>query len=145
MPNLLGLTLTEAEATLLKYDLEKGNVDWDFSIEQANGKIYRQFPYDAGKEVTKGDQVDLFVSLGYPKGVNVIPGEVLVVQDESKTSEVTITIRDSRGRDIVWKKEMITGSKYYDQIELILMPGDKGTISIYLDDALYQQKPVFYY
>ncbi len=145
MPDLIGLSLTEAEATLLKYDLIKGEVREDYTLEQEKGRIYRQFPFDAGKEVTSGDQVDLFVSLGYPKEAKTIYGDALVVQDENKSSEVTIVIHDSRNKNITWKKEVVTGSRFYNQIDLILLPGEKGTITIYIDEVLYQQKTVYYY
>ncbi|OEF99080.1 hypothetical protein BHF71_02540 [Vulcanibacillus modesticaldus] len=145
MPNLIGLTESEARAILLKYDLEIGEIKKDFTFEQDKGKVYRQFPFDPGREVTIGDKVDLYISLGYPQDAKSIYSDILVPLNGDQQAEITIVIRDSRERDIVWKKENVTGSKFYDQIELILLPGHKGTISVYKDGKLYLKKTVDYY
>lgn len=145
MPNLIGKTQAEAEAELTIRDLSLGKIDKDYSFEQPEGRVFRQFPFDPGREVTAGDQVDITVSLGYPKEAKTIYGDILIRLDEDEEAEISIVIRDSREQDIVWKKEKIKGTQFYDQIGLILMPQEQGSIIIYKNGELYQTKPVQYY
>lgn len=144
MPDLIGLTVAEAEAVLLKDDLTIGNIKEEYTLDQPAGKIFMQFPYESGMDVTKGDQIDVYVSLGYPSGSKTVYGDYLLILDENEQVEIKIVIYDSREENIEWEKELITGSKYYDQIELLLKPGESGLISIYINNKLYQQKRVYY-
>ncbi|WP_339063434.1 Stk1 family PASTA domain-containing Ser/Thr kinase [Tepidibacillus marianensis] len=67
MPNLIGKTEDEARSILLKNGLKLNSVEKDYSTEQTEGKIFRQFPFSPSDEVTVGDKVDISISLGYPK------------------------------------------------------------------------------
>ncbi|MFV9509929.1 Stk1 family PASTA domain-containing Ser/Thr kinase [Tepidibacillus sp. LV47] len=144
MPNLIGLTEDEARNILLKYGLEINTIEKEYTSEQEKGKIFRQFPFSPGDEVTAGDKVDLSISLGYPKEAKKVMGDVLVDISEGETAQIKITLDDARGKNILWKEEQITGPKYYENIELVLMPGMQGTINVYRDGKLFQMKKINY-
>jgi len=140
MPNLIGLTEDQARSILLKNGLVLNSIEKDYSSEQAEGKIYRQFPFSPDDEVTVGDKVDISISIGYPKEAKKIMGEVLVDINPGEVAQIKITIDDARGKNILWKEEQIIGPKYYDNIELILLPDTQGTINVYKDGKLYRTK-----
>ena len=145
MPDLIGFTESEAIALIKTNDLELGNTEWDYTFEQPKGMVYRQFPYDPGSEVTAGDKIDLWISLGYPENAKTIYGEVMVLVEEEEKAEVTIIVRDSREKDVMWKKETISSTTVFNQIELVLLPDEEGTITVYKNNKLYLEKKVKYY
>ncbi|GBF12191.1 Stk1 family PASTA domain-containing Ser/Thr kinase [Tepidibacillus infernus] len=144
MPNLIGRDEAEAVAMVTAIGLVP-RVQKDYSYQQPEGKVYRQFPFDPNQEVTAGDQVDIYVSLGYPKELKSIYSDLLVDLEEDESAEITIILRDARGKDVIWKKETITGPKFYDNIELLLLPDQQGTINVYKNGKLVKMKTVQYY
>lgn len=144
MPNLIGRDEAEAVAMVTAIGLVP-RVQKDYSYQQPEGKVYRQFPFDPNQEVTAGDQVDIYVSLGYPKELKSIYSDLLVDLEEDESAEITIILRDARGTDVIWKKETITGPKFYDNIELLLLPDQQGTINVYKNGKLVKMKTVQYY
>lgn len=144
MPNLIGLSEVEAKAILTANGLVVGKVEYEYNYDQPEGKVYKQFPYEPGREVTTGDKVDLFISKGNPIDAKVIYSEILVLLYDNEESEITIVINDAREKDIVWTKEVVNETKFY-QVELLLTPNTEGTIKVYKDGKLYQTKPVQYY
>ncbi len=145
MPNLISKTEQEAEAILTKINLQLGEVKEEYTFEQSKGRIYKQFPFEPGREVTAGDQVDIYVSKGYPTEAKTIYSDILIPLNEDEQAEITIIIKDSRGKEIQWKKEIINGSKFYDNIELVLMPEDQGLVSVYKNGKQIKTKQVSYY
>jgi len=63
MPNLLGLTLEQAEKKMAMRHLEKGNVTHENSDTVPEGQIMDQYP-DADTKVKEGTKVNMQISLG---------------------------------------------------------------------------------
>ncbi len=144
MPNLIGQQEDVAKSIILTNGLKVGNLEYDFTLEQPKGRVYRQFPFDPGRDVTVGDTVDLSISLGYPKEAKTVYGEALVQIPDGQSSDVSIVTNDSRNKDILWMRETITSTKYYPKIELVLMPSEYGTIKVYVDGKLYDSSAYHY-
>lgn len=145
MPNLIGKNQAETEAILTANGLTLGKVNYGYSYEQPAGKVYKQFPYEPGMQVTMGDQIDIYISKGYPENAKTINSEIFVLYSENKEAKIKIVINDAREKDIVWREETIDGPKLYSNIEMILTPETEGTIRVYIDGKLYQTETVGYY
>jgi len=145
MPNLIGKTESEAKAILLTNGLTEGKTNYEYSLEQPEGKVYKQFPYEPGREVTVGDQVDLYISKGYPQEAKKVLGEILVLYTGSEEAELKIIVRDAREKDVLAVEETIDSPTFYDNIELLLKPNTSGTISVYINGKLYQTETVKYH
>jgi len=144
MPNLIGLSEVEAKAILTTNGLVVGNIEYEYTYDQPQDKVYKQFPYEPGREVTNGDKVDLYISKGNPVEAKVIYSDILVLLYDNEEAEISIVINDAREKDIVLKKEVINETTFYE-VELLLTPNTEGTIKVYKDGTLYQTKKVEYY
>lgn len=68
VPNVLGLTLREAQAALAEAGLNEGAVSFDGAPDSLRARVYRQYPF-ASKEssVNVGRSVDLFLTTNKDK------------------------------------------------------------------------------
>lgn len=143
MPDLHNVLLPEAEAILLQRDIILEKVIRERTLIVEEGRIYKQEPFKPGDEISINDKVTLYVSDGYPEGVNRVNKDISVKLESSKYYQVRIEIYDSRDRLIEFINERIRGNKDYS-VELILLPDDIGTITVYVNDKVYSTETVNY-
>lgn len=143
MPELHNVLLSEAEAILLQRDIVIEKVHREMTTAVEKGRIFRQEPFKAGDEISVNDKVTLYVSDGYPEEVNRVADKVNVTLVGSEYNQVRIEIYDSRYRNIEYINERIRGDKEYS-VELILLPDDIGTITVYVNNKVYLTRTVDY-
>lgn len=143
MPDLYDLTLSKAQAILMQNDIAVERIVKGKTIEVGIGKVYRQTPYKADDNISINDKVTLYVSDGYPTRTRVINREIYVNANGYNYSDIRIVVYDSRYRNIEYVKESTREDKVYP-VELLLMPGDMGTITVYLNNKIYETMTVGY-
>lgn len=129
MPNLVGLTLQEAEETLNRHDLVLGAVRTEAS-SRPEGVVIRQFPFEANQPVTAGSKVDVWVSKGMEQPV-AAPYEhkVVVVVEQGEEAHVQVRLTDSLGEDREVVNEWVSRTTIYP-VTLTLNPGESGRIQV---------------
>lgn len=116
-PDLGGLTVTEATRILAEEGLKEGEVHEEPNDEAAEGTIFKQNP-SAGSEAEKGDEVDIWVSMG-PEGADVprVTGELIddateLLQSAGFTvGDVTEVFDESIRKDEVISQSPAAGEK----------------------------------
>lgn len=141
VPRLIGLTVAEAEELLGKNGLKKGKIKEEPSYAE-KGTVFRQYPFQPGSQASPGTEIELGVSSGYPSDAKVVTEPVLVLVDDQPT-EITIVVSDARGKDMELVKETIHQSETFD-VDVVLSPSQKGTISIYKDGKFMEKRNVDY-
>ncbi|WP_048602551.1 Stk1 family PASTA domain-containing Ser/Thr kinase [Rubeoparvulum massiliense] len=134
MPELMGLTVPEAEALLLERNLEVGDIHEQPSYLE-KGKVFKMAPYESGEEVDVGSKVNLWVSSGYPSDAQVIVKNITVNPTHEGATIVNILVRDARGMEIYAVSEQSIDSPTVFPIELVLSPQKNATITTYLDGS----------
>ena len=66
VPDVVGLTQSEAEAEIIAADLRVGTITWQISTTVPAGSVISQYP-EAGTEVNHGTRVNLVISTGVPE------------------------------------------------------------------------------
>lgn len=143
MPDLRNLLLSEAEAILLQRDIVIEKVIREMTLTAEKGRVYKQEPFKPGDGISINDKVTLYVSEGYPDEVSRVSEDVTVILEDSKYHQVRIEIYDSRYRNIEFSNERVRGNQDYS-VELILLPDDIGTITVYVNDKVYLTRTVNY-
>lgn len=143
MPDLYDLTLSAAQAILMQKGITIDKIIREKTIEVEKGKVYRQTPFKADDNISLNDKVTIYVSDGYPALTHVIKKDIYVNAQSFNYSDVKIVIYDSRYRNIEFVKETIRENKVYP-VELVLMPDDIGTITVYLNNKVYITTTVGY-
>lgn len=95
MPNLVGKTLTDAQAILEKHGLKLGNVTYEISYDYFSGEIIKQ-SVEEGRNILQGQKVDLVVS----KGPGLAPKTASVdlrIENDGKQHQVQIVVIDATG------------------------------------------------
>ncbi|MBB6675525.1 Stk1 family PASTA domain-containing Ser/Thr kinase [Cohnella nanjingensis] len=145
MPNLIGMSLSEAKAALLKKNLKLPD---DKIIQEPSyatkGKVFRQFPAEQNETVQAGTEVTIYISSGYPADAKQKPMNVTVSPVEGKTSSIKILVTDALGDNrVVWGPKKISATTTIP-VTLVLSPGEQGQITVFRDDQYYDAIPVPY-
>ncbi|MBO8171094.1 MAG: Stk1 family PASTA domain-containing Ser/Thr kinase [Bacillaceae bacterium] len=143
MPNLIGKTEEEARATLLKYGLELAEDIQYGESYQPPGKVYWQFPYKPGDEVSPGSEVAIKISKGYPDDAKELYYPIKVEVERDQQVDVTIMVTDARGEDLTQIHETVSKTRVF-RVHLVLAPGQNGYIKVYQDGSLLEKKMVSY-
>ncbi|MGX4598757.1 Stk1 family PASTA domain-containing Ser/Thr kinase [Faecalimicrobium sp. JNUCC 81] len=64
VPNIVGITLGEAENTLKENKLQLGNISYEYSDKFKQGVVLRQSPKSGAGTIEEGDKIDVVVSRG---------------------------------------------------------------------------------
>lgn len=145
MPNLKGRTKEEAIALIEAQGLKLAK---DGIIEEHSfmrqGEVIKQQPYEANESVTKGAEVRIYVSAGYPPEAlrYIFPLEVSPTE-EGKSSEVQISYMDVHGDKREWGKRTIKTTRTFN-IELVLAPNKDGIVYLTIDGKFIDAYPVSY-
>jgi beta-lactam-binding protein with PASTA domain/tRNA A-37 threonylcarbamoyl transferase component Bud32 len=145
MPNLIGMTLEEAKAELLKNNLrlDEQKISYEPSYV-TKGTIFKQFPAEQNETVQVGTAVQVWISNGYPaeakeKTYNVTVSPAV----EGTASTIRIVYSDARGQNIEYKTKKIQSTTTFP-VTLVLAPDTEGEIKVYRDNQLVDTFPVPY-
>ncbi|REK67154.1 MAG: Stk1 family PASTA domain-containing Ser/Thr kinase [Cohnella sp.] len=145
MPNLIGMTLSEAKAAIMQKDLvlPKENIIYEPSYTTEN-KVFKQLPTEQNEMVTAGTEVKIWVSSGYPADAKTITYNVTVPPAaEGVQSKIRIVYSDARGDNIEWGTQKITRTETFP-VTLVLSPSKQGKITVYRDDQFLADIPIPY-
>ncbi|MBP1930726.1 Stk1 family PASTA domain-containing Ser/Thr kinase [Ammoniphilus resinae] len=142
MPNLIGLTVEEAESVLLKNGLKKGTVKNEPSYSP-KGTVFRQYPFQAGSRAPSGTEIELMISSGYPKDAKEITEPVLVLLGDQESANIAIMVTDARGKDREIVNKTITQSETFD-VKVVLSPSQDATITIYNNGKIMEKRNIRY-
>ncbi|WP_433745194.1 Stk1 family PASTA domain-containing Ser/Thr kinase [Paenibacillus amylolyticus] len=133
MPDLKGLTRSEAEEKLKSAGLVLAQVQEESSYTVDQGKVTQQWPVEAGAEVSPGDKITIFISTGYPPEALQYPFNINVSpKKEGKNSKIRITYEDARGKNQEWGTRTVNSTQTLT-IPLVLAPNENGAVSVYRD------------
>jgi serine/threonine protein kinase/beta-lactam-binding protein with PASTA domain len=145
MPNLIGMTVGVAQATI-----EKNNLmlpDANISKEPSyypKGTVFKQFPAEVNEMITPGSPVSIWISSGYPADSRTEKLSITVSPAEAgKTSTIKIIYSDATGDNIEWGTKKISAATSFP-ITLILSPNKDGLITVFRDEELLRSEPVPY-
>lgn len=144
MPNLIGMSLSEARAELTKSSLSLPN---DKVLQEPSyttkGKVFKQFPAEQNELVTPGTEVTIWISSGYPADAKEKTWNVTVSPAvEGQTSTIKILLTDARG-DSEWGTKKIKTTQTFP-INLVVSPDKEGQITVYRDDQFLDRIRVPY-
>lgn len=144
MPNLIGMSLSEARAELTKSNLSLPN---DKVLQEPSyttkGKVFKQFPAEQNELVTPGTEVTIWISSGYPADAKEKTWNVTVSPAvEGQTSTIKILLTDARG-DSEWGTKKIKTTQTFP-INLVVSPDKEGQITVYRDDQFLDRIKVPY-
>ncbi|HJV44151.1 MAG TPA: Stk1 family PASTA domain-containing Ser/Thr kinase [Bacillota bacterium] len=142
MPDLIGLTTDQAEATLVKSGLKQGKVKMEPSYQQ-KGTVFRQYPFQPGSQASPGTEIELGVSSGYPSDTKVAKEPVLVLLGDQPSADIVIEVSDARGKDKEQIKKTIKQSETFE-VEVVLAANQDGNITIYKDGSLLEKRNIRY-
>lgn len=143
MPDLSGMTETEATSKARLLEL-KPTVEKAATYKQSKGKVFDQFPFRNKDLVTKGADIKIFVSAGYPpEAKEVTKSRTISPATKGKESTVRILYSDARGDNIEWVQRKISDSQTFD-VTLVLSPDKDGSIQYFVDGSRVDIESVLY-
>ncbi|WP_277376068.1 Stk1 family PASTA domain-containing Ser/Thr kinase [Paenibacillus polymyxa] len=144
MPNLVGMTQSQAENEVKKAGLKVGSIKEEFSYEQDKGKVTKQWPSEAGSDLPPNTEITFYVSTGYPPEAITLPFNVPVApKEEGKNSKIRITYTDARGENQEWGSRTINTTQVFT-INLLMAPNKDSVVSVFRDGAFVDTYPVSY-
>lgn len=145
MPNLVGLTKDEAVAKIEANELKlaKDGIVEEPSYEP-QGQVFMQKPFEPNDPVSKGSEVRIYVSSGFPpEALNYTFPLPVAPKEEGKNSTIRIVYTDARGENMEWGTEKIKSSQVLN-VELVLAPNKDGVVLVYRDGTFLDTYPISY-
>lgn len=146
MPDLIGKRLSEAEALLEKADLklDPAGPTWDSSFSVPEGQVYHQFPANPGEPVSRGEEIKIWISSGYPEDA-LSPVVNVEVEPEvvGEPSIVKISIRDAREGETKRDPVEITDTTTFP-VTVVVSPDTPAVITILVNDKFDDSISVSY-
>lgn len=145
MPNLIGMTKDVALATIESAGLKlaKDGIIEEESYRPA-GEVINQSPYEPNDPVTKGAEVRIYVSSGYPpEALKYTFNLPIAPSQEGKDSNIRIVVTDARGEDQDMGSKTISTTQVF-AVELVLAPNINGVVKVYRDGKYFDAYPVSY-
>ncbi|MGE5544644.1 MAG: Stk1 family PASTA domain-containing Ser/Thr kinase [Bacillota bacterium] len=127
MPNLIGMSLSDARAKLAEDGLVLYTIDQETSHDYFAGQIIRQ-SIPAGDAVEKGEQVSVVVSAG-PGPVAKTAQIRYTMPPSNDYSVLSIILADSKGRREIYNNTHLGGYTVSRQIEYY----GRATVTFYVD------------
>ena len=141
MPNLIGLTPTEAQAVLEREGLEllEENIIHEKAFFEA-GKVYKQFPYDPEAMVKPpGEGITIYVSEGLPDDAAVTTYTVEIGPlHEGQESVIRILVTDAMGDRNEVVNQKITSVQSFP-FQVVTSPNKNAIIEVFQDDNKHDQ------
>ncbi|MGZ9584744.1 Stk1 family PASTA domain-containing Ser/Thr kinase, partial [Paenibacillus marinisediminis] len=145
MPNLVDKTEAEALAELEKngLKLKKDGIIREPSY-RPEGVVIDQKPYEPNDPVTKGSEVLIYVSSGYPpEALKYTFNLPVAPKEEGKETEIRIEFSDARGDKQDGGKQKITTAKVF-AVNLVLAPDKDAVVSVYRNGEFFDAYPIRY-
>ncbi|TVX94754.1 Stk1 family PASTA domain-containing Ser/Thr kinase [Paenibacillus agilis] len=135
MPNLVGSTKEEAMAKIeslgLKLKQPDGIIDEKSYLPE--GQVIKQMPYYPNELVSKGMEVSIYVSAGYPPEAVEYSLQIPVPpKEEGKLSTIEIKYIDARGENRKLEKRKISTTQVFS-VDLVVDPNKDGVVSVERD------------
>ncbi|GGD65000.1 Stk1 family PASTA domain-containing Ser/Thr kinase [Paenibacillus nasutitermitis] len=97
------------------------------------GTVLSQYPFEPKTTVSKGDEITLTISSGYPEDALEFKFDVTVSPAVAgQSSEVRITYTDARGQNIEWGKKTIKNTQTFS-VKVVLDPNTEAMVSVFRD------------
>ncbi|AKG34538.1 Stk1 family PASTA domain-containing Ser/Thr kinase [Paenibacillus durus] len=146
MPDLTGLTESEAKAKLEELGLVLGDVKRESSFSIEKGKITKQWPYEKGAAALPGEKITIYISDGYPPEALEYTFNLPVSPvQEGKKTKIRIEFVDARnnGEKQDWGTRTISRTQVLS-VNLILAPNKEGAVMVYRDGEFFDTYSVSY-
>ncbi|QWU13498.1 serine/threonine protein kinase [Paenibacillus sophorae] len=146
MPDLTGLTESDAKAKLEELGLELGDVKTEASFSVEKGKITKQWPYEKGAAALPGEKITIYISDGYPPEALEYTFNLPVSPvQEGKKTKIRIEFVDARnnGEKQDWGTRTISRTQVLS-VNLILAPNKEGAVMVYRDGEFFDTYSVSY-
>lgn len=137
MPNLIGKSLTEAEALIDRHNLILERIEEDFG-DVPEGEIYRQHPIDPGQEVEAGTEITIWVSKGFKETTRQKTTQITVTVEEDEKARVVIFVTDMNGVDQQVINKEIDDTESFS-IKVHVSREQDATIKVFKDGSLYEE------
>ncbi len=143
MPSLIGMTLDQVKATLLKFGLE---LDTKISEKESyfnKGLVIRQWPVEHGEQVSKGAKITVDISSGMKDDAIVRVYKVPIIVEEGKETDLEIRISDARYTDYTVFHKLIRDIQLIET-EVVLSPSRNATITVFEDGIEMMSETITY-
>ncbi|NMO94649.1 Stk1 family PASTA domain-containing Ser/Thr kinase [Paenibacillus lemnae] len=133
MPDLTGMTRSEAQSRIESLGLRVGTVKDEPSFTVERGKVLSQWPWDPDSMATPGTEQNIVVSSGYPSDALNYTFKVPVAPVvEGQASKIRVVYSDARGDNQEAANREVSTTEIVP-VEMVLSPDKDGTVSIYRD------------
>lgn len=135
MPDLIDSTESQARKLIEGAGLVLDEVKEEASYSIEKGKVMKQWPYEEGDLVSKGDKVKISISTGFPpEALNYTFNVPVAPSSDGKKTQIRIVYSDARndGEPQEWGTRTIAKSQVLS-VNLVLAPNKDGAVSIYQD------------
>ena len=147
MPDLVNMTRSKAESELKKLGLKLLEVVEETSFKIEEGKVTRQWPYDAKSTVSIGEEVKIFISTGYPpEALNYTFKLPVAPAEEGKNSKIRIEYSDARnddGEKKDWGTKTVKSTQVFS-VDLVLAPNKDAVVILYRDGVFFDTYTISY-
>ena len=141
MPNLIGLSLIEAQAMLERNGLvlQEKNVIREKAYFQKD-KVYKQFPYEPSDPVKPpAQEILIYISDGYPseaieKSISVTVSPAV----SGEASSIQIYVTDALGEKIEVVNQTITATQIYS-FQVVKSPSKNAVIEVFRNNEKIEQ------
>lgn len=143
VPNLLGLTRSQARRALEQKGLELGNENQNYSTTQKNRVCVQSVA--AGKEVEKGTAVDITLSLGEEKTYHYVGTVTISNPFEYETDPAAsfeFVLSQEGESDVTVKKATMSYPDFPYVLQVTGKSASAGEINVYRDQTLVATYPV---
>lgn len=146
MPNLVGMTLTDAKKAIQdnRLKLSADDISYDTSYTVPKDKVINQFPFKAGDDVTPNSAIKLIVSKGLPDEAGTVTVTLtLIPTSDGKESTFKITVNDATGDNIDYKTVKASTRTNVD-VKVTVTPNKPATIQTKENNQLVNVQTVTY-
>jgi serine/threonine protein kinase len=147
MPDLIGMTQSKAESAIKAADLTLSGIEEETSFTVKAGLVTKQWPEDPNAVVSRGAEVKIFVSTGYPPEALKYTFNLPVAPvEEGKNSKIRIEYSDARnddGEKKEWGTKTIKSTEVFP-IELVLAPNKDAVVTLTRDGEFFEAYPISY-
>ncbi|RXZ77296.1 Stk1 family PASTA domain-containing Ser/Thr kinase [Paenibacillaceae bacterium] len=136
MPNLIGKSRDEAIRIIQDHELKLGPGGGiiDEGSYKTQGEVLDQSPYKPNDPVSKGMEVSITVSSGFPADAveHIFNIEVFPTQSGG-ASEVRIVYSDATGENIEAARQTVSGGSQTFSVKAIIKPDSEARVTVYRD------------
>jgi eukaryotic-like serine/threonine-protein kinase len=144
MPNLIGLSEAEAKAKITLNNLKLEEVVKEPSLKQPAGRVFNQWPFDPNAQVSRGQEIKIYVSTGLPEDSGEVRVSVPVQPArEGEESLIRIIITDARYDNFEYISKTINKAETID-VKVVVTKDKNAVIQVRADNQLVNSRTVTY-